>query len=165
MKKRSKLITLIVAVLAALIAAFALAGCDGKKPEPDNSPLADTDYTVQTDSTIEAGEKFTPAVEVRNGATIKKIELTDKDGKTVALGEDMSFTATTLGVYTYKITFEKNGVTKEVSFTVTARDGVAPVVTKKIADKTGVEIGYYDGFSDDAKELEATDNYDDMSAH
>ncbi len=163
MKKRSKLITLIVAVLAALIAAFALAGCDGKKPEPDNSPLADTDYTVQTDSTIEAGEKFTPAVEVRNGATIKKIELTDKDGKTVALGEDMSFTATTLGVYTYKITFEKNGVTKEVSFTVTARDGVAPVVTKKIADKTGVEIGYYDGFSDDAKELEATDNYDDMS--
>ena len=160
MKKRSKLITLIVALFVVLAAAFSLAGCNpGGKT--DDSPLTDADYAVQTDATVEAGEKFIPAVETKNGATIKRAELTDKDGRTVAIGDDLSFTATAPGVYTYKITFEKNGVTKEVTFTVTARDSVAPVVVKKISDKTGVEIGYYDDFSADVLELEATDNCDD----
>lgn len=160
MKKRSKFITLIVALIVVFAAAFSLAGCNpGGKT--DNSPLTEADYTVQTDATVEAGEKFTPSVEVKNGATIKRAELTDKDGRTVALGDDLSFTATSLGIYTYKITFEKNGVSKEVSFTVTARDSVAPVVTKKISDKTGVEIGYYDDFYKDIEELQATDNCDD----
>lgn len=160
MKKRSKFITLIVALIVVLAAACSLAGCTpGGKT--DDSPLTDADYVVQADATVEAGEKFIPAVEAKNGATIKRAELTDKDGRTVALGDDLSFTATSLGVYTYKITFEKNGVTKEVTFTVTARDSVAPTVVKKISDKTGVEIGYYDDFSTDVLELEATDNCDD----
>lgn len=159
MKKRSRLISIIFALVVVIVAAFALVACNSG----NNSPLTDADYTVQADTTIEAGEKFTPSIEAKNGATIKRVVLTNRDGKEVALGDDMSFTATMLGVYTYKVTFEKGGATKEVSFTVTARDSVAPVVTKKVADKTGVEIGYYDNFAADASELEVSDNSDDAS--
>ena len=159
MKKRSRLISIIFALVVVIVAAFALGACNSG----NNSPLTDADYTVQSDTTIEAGEKFTPSIEAKNGATIKRVVLTNRDGKEVALGDDMSFTATMLGVYTYKITFEKGGVTKDVSFTVTARDSVAPVVTKKVADKTGVEIGYYDNFAADASELEVSDNSDDAT--
>lgn len=160
MKNRSKLNSIIFALVVVIVAAFSLVACGGRG---DNSPLTEADYTVQSDAAIEAGEKFTPSIEAKNGAKIRHVELTNREGKIVALDDDMSFTATMLGVYTYKVTFEKGGVTKTVSFTVTARDSIAPVVTKKVSDKTGVEIGYYDGFATDASEIEVSDNSDDAS--
>ena len=160
MKNRSKLNSIIFALVVVIVAAFSLVACGGSG---DNSPLTEADYTVQSDAAIEAGEKFTPSIVAKNGAKIRRVELTNREGKVVALDDDMSFTATMLGVYTYKVTFEKGGVTKTVSFTVTARDSVAPVVTKKASDKTDVEIGYYDGFAAAASEIEVSDNSDDAS--
>ena len=160
MKNRSKLNSIIFALVVVIVAAFSLVACGGSG---DNSPLTEADYTVQSDAAIEAGEKFTPSIEAKNGAKIRRVELTNREGKVVALDDDMSFTATMLGVYTYKVTFEKGGLTKTVSFTVTARDSIAPVVTKKASDKTDVEIGYYDGFAADASEIEVSDNSDDAS--
>ena len=156
MKMRSKLIIVFVASIVMAIAAFSLVGCGS----PKNAPITDADYTVSGASVVDAGNKFTPVIEAKNGATIKSVQLINKSGKTVALGDDYSFNADSPGIYTYKITFGKGDETKEVTFTVTSSDKIAPIVTQKISDKTGVEIGYYDNFATDLKELVLTDNCD-----
>ena len=57
MKNRSKLNSIIFALVVVIVAAFSLVACGGSG---DNSPLTEADYTVQSDAAIEAGREVYP---------------------------------------------------------------------------------------------------------
>lgn len=159
MKKISKLVLTITAIIC--LAAFCAlsAGCK-KNNADDNSPIADGDCGITGAATVQSGETYTPEVFIKNGVKIGSVVLTDKDGRQVELGTNYSFEAYGLGVYTYKAVFVKGNDKREVALSVTVKDEVAPVIEGKIADKNGVEIGYYNNFAADLAALNVTDNYD-----
>lgn len=159
MKKISKLVLTITAIIC--LAAFCVLSARCKKNNADdNSPIAAGDCGITGAATVQSGETYTPEVFIKNGVKIYSVVLTDKDGRQVELGTNYSFEAYGLGVYTYKAVFVKGNDKREVALSVTVKDEVAPVIEGKIADKNGVEIGYYNNFAADLAALNVTDNYD-----
>lgn len=153
-----KLFALLVLAACALLSVAVIGvGCSD-----DNAPsgLTDRDYSVSENATIDVGDTFTPVITVRNGASVLSVTLRDGLGAEVTTAADYSFTANQRGIYTYTIVFAKGADRAEVSFTVTARDLVAPVIVSPIADKTQVETGYYDQFAADLATLVVSDNCD-----
>lgn len=115
-------------------------------------------YGFNENLTAELNIPYNPQITVGEGTSIASVELYDANGIFLDTAENYVFTPDEIGDYYYRVVFQNNGENTTVNKTVTVRDTVAPTVTQTLTTPVEAELGAYDGFAENLKNIAVSDN-------